>query len=121
MSFTQAVQYCLNNYFTVSGRAGRSEYWWFIVGCCLADAAASLVDAVTGYPVFGALVSLGTVIPTINAATRRLHDTDRSGWWQLIMAVPLVGIIVLIIWLAGRGTDGPNRYGAGPAAPLSRG
>ena len=61
----------------------------------------------------GAIFVLATVIPSIAVATRRLHDTDRSGWWQLISLVPLVGIIILIVFLAQ--DSRPNRYGAAPA------
>ena len=56
-------------------------------------------------------VSLGTIIPSLTIGTRRLHDTDRSGWWQLLVFVPLIGAIVLIVWYATAGTPGTNRFG----------
>jgi len=118
MTFTESVSYCLTNYFTISGRGARSEYWWFVLACILADLAGSIVDGVTGYQILGPLISLATLIPTITAAARRLHDTDRSGWWQLIAFIPLIGGILLLVWLASRGTEGPNRFGRAPAAGL---
>jgi len=81
----------------------------------LAGIVANVIDAtVLGHPILGAIVSLGTFIPTLAVATRRLHDTDRSGWWQLIVFVPLIGFIVLIIWLATAGSGASNRFGGAP-------
>jgi uncharacterized membrane protein YhaH (DUF805 family) len=59
------------------------------------------------------VISLGTLLPSIAVATRRLHDTDRSGWWQLISFVPLVGVIVMLVFVCQ--DSRPNRYGATPA------
>jgi uncharacterized membrane protein YhaH (DUF805 family) len=120
MSFIESVTYCLSNYFTVSGRGARSEYWWFVLACFLADVVGSIVDTASGHQILGPLISLATLIPTITAATRRLHDTDRSGWWQLIGIIPLIGWILLIVWLASRSNEGPNRYGPAPAGSLYR-
>jgi uncharacterized membrane protein YhaH (DUF805 family) len=111
MTFTQSVNYCLTNYFKVSGRGGRSEYWWFMLTAFVASMVAALADAVVGHRFFNPLLSLGLFIPEITAGTRRLHDRNRSGWWQLIVLVPLIGFIVLIFWFIGEGTPGPNRYG----------
>jgi len=115
MTFTESVSYCLTNYFTIAGRGSRSEYWWFILASMLAGLVGSIVDIIIGFQIVGPLVSLAVFIPTIVAATRRLHDTDRSGWWQLIVLIPLIGGIVLLVWLASRGTEGPNRFGRAPA------
>jgi uncharacterized membrane protein YhaH (DUF805 family) len=116
MTFTESVSYCLSNYFTFGRRGSRSEYWWFVLACFLADAAGSIVDIVIGYQILGTLISLATLIPTIAAAARRLHDTERSGWWQLLGVIPIIGWILLIVWLASRGTEGPNRFGRAPAS-----
>ncbi len=114
MSFVEAVSYCLSNYFTFSGRGSRPEFWWFTLAVVLASIAGSIIDAVTGYPVLAFLVSLATLIPGLAATVRRLHDTDRSGWWILLAFIPLVGAIILIVWEASAGAPGPNRYGAPP-------
>ena len=95
MTFQESVKVCLTKYADFTGRATRSEYWWFFLFIVLASAAASLVSHV-----LSGLFTLATLLPSIAAATRRLHDTSRSGWWQLICLVPVVGIIVLIVFLA---------------------
>jgi uncharacterized membrane protein YhaH (DUF805 family) len=59
---------------------------------------------------------LAVLLPGIAVSIRRLHDTDRSGWWLLIVLVPLVGAILLIVWYCTEGTRGPNRFGADPKA-----
>jgi uncharacterized membrane protein YhaH (DUF805 family) len=112
MSFTDAIQSGFSNYANFQGRALRSEYWFFALGIALISIVAQLIDRIgLGYPVLGAIVSLGTIIPSLAVATRRLHDTDRSGWWQLLLVVPLIGVIVLIVWYATAGTPGTNRFG----------
>lgn len=95
MTFQDAITTCFNKYATFEGRASRSEYWWFVLFLILLSATASIVS-----PKLSGLVSLLTIIPSIAVATRRLHDTNRSGWWQLIMFVPFIGWIVLIVFLA---------------------
>ncbi len=95
MTFQESVKVCLTKYADFAGRATRSEYWWFFLFIVLVSAAASLVSHV-----LSGLFTLATLLPSIAAATRRLHDTSRSGWWQLICLVPVVGIIVLIVFLA---------------------
>ena len=119
MTFTESVTYCLTNYFNFSGRASRSEYWWFILACMIAGVIGAVVDAATGRQFVETLVSLGTIVPTLAAAARRLHDTDRSGWWQLLAFIPLIGWIVLIVWLATGGTPGVNRFGPQPGRAFS--
>jgi len=101
MSLVDAVRSGLSKYATFEGRALRSEYWYFVLALILATVVAEILDAI---------VALGTIVPSIAVACRRLHDTDRSGWWQLITFVPLIGTIVLIVWLASQGT-GDNRFG----------
>ena len=112
MSFTDAIQSGFSNYANFQGRALRSEYWFFVLGVALISIVAQLIDRFgLGYPVLGAIVSLGTIIPSLAVAARRLHDTDRSGWWQLLVFVPLIGAILLIVWYATAGTPGTNRFG----------
>ena len=98
MTFQESIKVCFAKYADFTGRASRSEYWWFVLFIVLVSAAASYVS-----PTLSALFSLGTLLPAIAAATRRLHDTNRSGWWQLIVLVPLVGTIILIVFLAQEG------------------
>lgn len=104
MNFQESIKVCLGKYADFSGRASRPEYWWFVLFIIGGSLAASLV----GNIVYG-LFTLATLLPSIAAATRRLHDTGRSGWWQLIVLVPLIGWIVLIVFLAQKSS------GASPA------
>jgi uncharacterized membrane protein YhaH (DUF805 family) len=119
VTLKDSVAYCLTNYFNFAGRGGRPEYWWFILACVIAGLAGAVIDAIVGRQILDPIISLGTIIPTLSAASRRLHDTDRSGWWQLIVVVPILGAILLIVWLASAGTPGPNRYGPQPGRGFS--
>jgi uncharacterized membrane protein YhaH (DUF805 family) len=101
----------LQNYANFNGRDVRSEYWWFV----LASVLISVAFSIARLDIVGNLFSLAVLIPTIAAATRRLHDTGRSGWWQLLVLIPIVGFIILIVWLASEGKQETNQYGA-PAA-----
>ncbi len=131
MTFTTAIKTCFGKYATFSGRAPRSEYWWFVVFLWLGSILSSLVDSVlfgtvtmgpgtfmaysdTAY--LSATFSLATIIPTLAVAVRRLHDTDRSGWWLLVGLIPMIGMIVLIVFFATEGTRGDNRFGPDPLA-----
>jgi uncharacterized membrane protein YhaH (DUF805 family) len=98
MTFQESIQVCFSKYVDFKGRAVRSEYWWFALFIFLASLVLSMISNV-----LSGLFSLGVLLPSIAAATRRLHDTDRSGWWQLIVLVPVIGFIVLIVFLAQEG------------------
>lgn len=118
MTFNQAISTGINKYFDFSGRASRSEYWWFYLFTVLCYVAAAGADvAILGQtPAKGLLdfvVTLFFVIPSISIAARRLHDRDMSGWWQLIAAT-VVLLPVLWVLLALRGTSGTNRFGPDP-------
>lgn len=124
MPFPVAVQKCLSNYVTFSGRAQRSEYWWFILFVVLISVAASILDNLLGLnfsdegdgPV-QALAGLALLLPTISVAVRRLHDLDRSGWWWWIQVIPLIGFIIFLVFACAKGTEGSNRFGPDPLRP----
>ena len=112
MTFTEAVTICFQKYTDFTGRARRSEYWYF----CLFD---MLLTAVVGI-IFGedsaiaSAVSLVMLLPGLTVCCRRLHDIGKSGWWQLLHLIPLVGSIVLLVWLCQDSDFGNNLYGANP-------
>ncbi|PCH81987.1 MAG: hypothetical protein COB90_02525 [Hyphomicrobiales bacterium] len=98
-----------NKYFDFGTRSRRSEYWFFVLFNIV-------IGLVLGWisPNISGLYTLAVLIPGIAVAVRRLHDTDRSGWWLLIFFVPLIGILILIYWLATDSQIGSNRFGANP-------
>ena len=120
MSFADAVRSVLSQYATFSGRARRSEYWWFALFNLLVSIVAAILDAVigtdfgSGSGVISVIVALVLLLPSLAVTVRRLHDTERSGWWILIGIIPIVGAIVLLVFMVLEGTPGPNRFGASP-------
>jgi|SRR5690606_21424049 len=110
MTFQESLRTCLTQkYADFSGRASRSEYWWFALAVVVVSLAVSAISETLGL-----LVNLALLLPSIAAAARRLHDTNRSGWWQLIALIPILGAIVLIVFLALEGDAEDNRFGSKP-------
>lgn len=101
MTFQDSIKVCFTKYVEFSGTASRSEYWWFMLFLFIVGLVLSAIG-----PVVSGLFTLGTLVPSISAATRRLHDTQRSGWWQLLVLVPVLGWIVLVVFLAQEGKTG---------------
>jgi len=121
MDFMTAVRTCFAKYVGFSGRARRSELWYFVLFTFLVGIVTSILDAVlgTGYDdTTGGLVNtLGSLVlflPSLAVGVRRLHDTDRSGWWILIGIIPIVGWILLIVWYCTDTKPGDNQYGPDP-------
>ena len=114
MGFGEAISTCLSNYATFSGRAVRSEYWNWVLFCAIAAVVFGIIQFTISYSggaVLGWTFNLATIVPSIAVAARRLHDTDRSGWWQLLGFIPVIGWIILLVWFSQEGTRGGNRFG----------
>ncbi len=118
MTFGNAVRSVFHQYAGFTGRARRSEYWYFVLFTFLVYVAAAVVDAVLGIPVFTLLTVLALIVPTLAVSVRRLHDTGRSGWWMLLSLVPFGGI-VLLVFACTDGGSAPNEYGPSPKAPVA--
>ena len=133
MNMQDAVASVFRNYATFSGRARRAEYWWFILFSIIVSTGLGILDAALfGYTVstetgegmasfdlqsvgvFAPIWSLATFLPSLAVAVRRLHDIGRSGWWLLLVLLPLIGAIILIVWFATRGTPATNAHGPDP-------
>jgi uncharacterized membrane protein YhaH (DUF805 family) len=113
VTFGEAISDGFSKYATFSGRTSRSGYWWFYLFYVLVLFGASILDAAIKTPILTGLAVLAFFLPTLAVLVRRLHDTDRSGWWVLIGFVPLIGTIVLIVF-ACIDSGPPNKYGDGP-------
>lgn len=107
MTFGKSIATCFAKYFDFKGRASRPEFWWFYLFTVLLGWGATLVDLSL---VLSTIVNLAIFFPFLAVGSRRLHDTNRSGWWQLLI-LTIIGIIPLIIWWASKGLDQENRYG----------
>lgn len=121
MSFADAIRTCLSKYADFTGRARRSEYWYFFLFEILVSIAAAIIDAILGTRntaggggVVGLIASLALFLPGLAVTIRRLHDVGRSGWWWLIWLIPIVGWIVMLVWMCTDSQRGRNRYGASP-------
>lgn len=108
MTFGKSIATCFAKYFDFKGRASRPEFWWFYLFTILLSWGATLVDP---FQVLSVIVNLAVFIPVFAAGSRRLHDTNRSGWWQLIL-LTVIGLIPLIVWWASKGSDQENKYGS---------
>ena len=129
MNMQTAIRTVFGKYVTFSGRAVRSEFWYWILFVVLVSIGLSIIDGaiiapMTGHEAFAQeagqplqlLFNLATLLPTLAVTVRRLHDTDRSGWWILLGLIPIIGNLILLWWYIQRGTEGDNEYG--PAASL---
>lgn len=120
MTFADSVSICLRKYATFSGRAGRPEYWWFFLFNILVGIAATIVDAILGLQwgngngLVSTVAGLALLVPGLAVGARRLHDINRTGWWQLISIVPCIGLIVLLVFFCTGGNRQPNQYGDVP-------
>lgn len=104
--FGEAISTCLNKYATFSGRASRSEYWYFYLFCTLIGIVGSFFE-LAGAPAVSALISLGLVLPSLAATVRRLHDMGRSGWWLGGPVLAAIGAF-LIFAMIGAGARSPD-------------
>ena len=134
----------LRRYAEFSGRSRPKEYWMFVLFFVLGSILLTIVDLMLGFGVTSSysttepygfwagwsyasqggpltlLFSLALVIPSLAVGVRRLHDSDRSGWWLLIIFIPFVGALVLLVFMIIGGTHGPNRFGPDPVAQAVR-
>lgn len=126
MTLTQSVKSVFSKYATFTGRASRSEYWYFtlfniitstllfLLGIAI-GAATGGSDGVPGGLIVGYILyiiyGLGVLIPSLAVTVRRLHDTNNSGWLILLGLIPCVGGIVLLVFMILQGTNGENKYG----------
>ena len=111
----------LKKYAVFSGRSRRMEYWYFVLFVIIISTVLNIIDGLigaydrtAGVGLLSSIFSLAILIPSIAVTVRRLHDTDRSGWWVLISLVPLIGWIVLLVFTVQDSTPDSNKYGPNP-------
>lgn len=105
----------LRKYAEFSGRSRRKEYWMFVLINAVIMVGLAVIDEILGsLGVVGVLYSLAVLIPSIAVSVRRLHDTGRSGWWLLINLIPLIGLIILVIFMIQEGEYAANEFGENP-------
>jgi uncharacterized membrane protein YhaH (DUF805 family) len=119
MPFQDAVRICLRKYADFSGRARRSEYWWFVLFTVLVSIVTSIVDGILGTRfgntgLFEGLAGLALLLPGLAVGARRLHDVGKSGWWLLLIIIPLVGALILVVAFFIRDSEPDNSYGPSP-------
>lgn len=111
MTFQESLAICFRKYVDFEGRASHSEYWWFFLFLFVTGLVTSYISSMVNI-----LFSLVTLVPSLSAATRRLHDTGRSGWWQLLWLVPVVGWIVVVVFLVQGPKSEGSRFDMEPTA-----
>jgi len=129
MGLSDAIRTNFSKYATFSGRAPRSEFWWWVLFTFIGNIVLGALDMAlfgttvieqgsfamsTNFSPLAGIFSLVVLLPSLAVAVRRLHDTNRTGWWWWLLLIPLIGFIVLVVWWATEGTRGPNTYGEDP-------
>lgn len=115
------VKTVFRKYATFQGRAQRAEYWYFVLFYVIVYMVLGFLDGSLSRPanepswgLLSGVFALATLVPSIAVSVRRLHNTNRSGWWMLVMFVPLIGQLVMLIFMVLDGTPGDNRFGSNP-------
>jgi uncharacterized membrane protein YhaH (DUF805 family) len=105
----------LKNYVGFEGRARRKEYWMFVLFSIIVSIVLSIIQSILRLEaVLTSLYSLAVLLPSLAVGARRLHDTGRSGWWLLISLIPLIGSIILIVFMCQDSESNANRFGPNP-------
>ncbi|MEW1696400.1 DUF805 domain-containing protein [Streptomyces sp. NPDC093249] len=101
-------------YAVFNGRARRQEFWMFELFNVIASIVLGIIGSATDITVLGLIYALAVIVPTLAVTVRRLHDTNRSGWWVLIGLVPVVGFVVLVVFACIEGDQHENEHGPNP-------
>ncbi|MBU1126661.1 MAG: DUF805 domain-containing protein [Patescibacteria group bacterium] len=106
----------LKKYVVFKGRAGRREFWMFVLFNLIISLVLSLIEGLFSddTSILSGIYSLAILLPSLAVGVRRLHDTNRSAWWLLLLLIPIIGPIVLIVFYALEGDKAANQYGPVP-------
>ncbi|MDP3678949.1 MAG: DUF805 domain-containing protein [Methylotenera sp.] len=111
MNFQESIRLCFQKYADFNGRAKKPEYWWFFLFCFLVALLLEVVASSVSW-----IFTLATLIPSFAVGSRRLHDTNKSGWFQLLWLIPLLGWIAMIYLLVQESDAEANQYGESPTS-----
>lgn len=114
VSFSEAIQSGFNKYVDFTGRASRSEYWWWTLFAFIVNVGASVVSVAVGSEIVTYIVSLAMFLPGLGVACRRLHDIGKGAGYIFLALIPVVGAIILIVWFTKPSEPFPNRFGNVP-------
>ena len=117
MGFGEAIQSVFSKYATFSGRARRSEYWYFVLLQVIVTAVLNGLYSATESVAFSAILvlfDLALLVPSLAVCWRRLHDIGKSGGYYFFILIPLVGWILLLVWMCQDSQPGANQYGPNP-------
>ena len=115
MSFVDAIKSVFSQYANFSGRARRSEYWYYVLCYAIISIVINLLSQASSvFAIIGTVVGLALICPTVAVEIRRLHDIGKSGWYLLFNLIPLVGAIILLVWFCKDSEPGDNMYGPNP-------
>ena len=120
MSFSEAISDGFAKYAVFSGRSSLSAYWYWTLFAALVYTATLLIDSILGTGFIYLIAAVALFLPGLAVLIRRLHDADHSGWWVLISFFPLIGFIVLIVFLVTPSKPA-NKWGDGPDTPVVAG
>ena len=109
MNFQESIQLCFQKYADFNGRAKKPEFWWFFLFCFGVAVILEVIASSVSW-IFG----LATLIPSLAVGARRLHDTNKSGWYQLIWLIPVLGWVAMVYLMIQDGDAGANQYGEVP-------
>lgn len=120
MDFMTSVKTCFNKYANFKGRARRAELWWFFLFITIVSLVLTAIDMLvlsgtaSEIGLLSTIFSFAILIPSFAVGARRLHDINKSGWWQILGLIPLLGWAIMIYWFATEGNAGDNDFGADP-------
>lgn len=118
MNFDWFLNPVKNQYADFDGRTNREAFWMFVLFHFMISIAVSIVSGILHLEILYFVFALGMFVPAIAITTRRLHDVNKTGWLQLLFLIPLIGLIIMIVILAGKGDEGANKYGEVTGTPV---
>jgi len=115
VDFVTSVKRSFSNYAIFKDRSTRAEFWWWFLFAAIGATIFGILGAATRLPL-EPIFSLATLIPGVALGARRLHDINKSGWWQLLWIgfLLIIPIVVILVWATKRGDVGPNKHGQDP-------